>query len=248
MVLQHMNRPSVVAAVVCIIFLSSLVLIPLANADWTMYHADPSHNGVATGTSVLTPKLLWNFTADGTITSSPAMVNGVVYIGSDAGNLYALKAANGAKIWNYTTLNSIESSPAVANGLVYVGSDDGNLYALNAVNGDQAWNYSIGNNNEVLSSPTVVDGVVYVGSFIFKIGAPVDFFGYVYAFNAVNGAKLWNFTTGGGIFSSPAVVNGVVYIGSEDDNVYALNATNGDELWSYTTGNSLIRLLRWSTA
>jgi outer membrane protein assembly factor BamB len=69
-------------------------------------------------------------------TSSPAVVNGVVYIGSHDGNVYALDAASGNKIWNYPTSGMVLSSPAVANGVVYVGG--GNvvyalgIYALNA--------------------------------------------------------------------------------------------------------------------
>jgi len=47
----------------------------------------------------------------------------------------------------------------------------------------------------------------------------------VYAINAINGVKIWNYTTGSFIFSSPAVVNGVLYIGSLDNNVYALGAS-----------------------
>ena len=56
----------------------------------------------------------------------------------------------------------------------------------------------------------------------------------VYALNATNGAKLWNYAMGNFAedWSSPAVINGVVYIGSEDENIYALNVTNGDKLWS----------------
>ena len=77
-----MNRLRVVAAVVCIIFLFSLVLIPFANADWTMFHADTSHSGAGTGNPVLTPTLLWNYTTGGVVDSSPAVVGGVVYIGS----------------------------------------------------------------------------------------------------------------------------------------------------------------------
>jgi outer membrane protein assembly factor BamB len=62
--------------------------------------------------------------------SSPAVANGVVYVGSNDNNLYALNATTGAKVWNYTTGGSVYSSPAVANGVVYVGSQDHNLYAL----------------------------------------------------------------------------------------------------------------------
>ena len=55
--------------------------------------------------------------------SSPAVANGVVYVGSDDGNVYALNAATGAKLWSYAT-GKLESSPAVANGVVYVGTDE----------------------------------------------------------------------------------------------------------------------------
>jgi outer membrane protein assembly factor BamB len=62
--------------------------------------------------------------------SSPAVANGVVYVGSDDNNTYALNATTGAKLWNFTTGSGVFSSPAVANGTVYVGSVDGNVYAI----------------------------------------------------------------------------------------------------------------------
>ena len=76
--------------------------------------------------------------------SSPAVVNGVVYFGSDDGNVYALNASTGAKLWSYATGDGVDSSPAVANGVVYVGSDDGNVYALNASTGAKLWSYATG--------------------------------------------------------------------------------------------------------
>ena len=63
--------------------------------------------------------------------SSPAVANGVVYVGSLDNNVYALNASTGAKLWSYTTGGPIYySSPAVANGMVYVGSLDGKVYAF----------------------------------------------------------------------------------------------------------------------
>ena len=50
------------------------------------------------------------------------MANGVVYVGSDDHNVYALNASTGAKLWSFTTGDYVDSSPAVANGVVYVGS------------------------------------------------------------------------------------------------------------------------------
>ncbi len=231
------------------IFYSS---IPFAAADWPMFHGDPSRNGVGTGSPVLTPTLLWNYTTWGGVLSSPAIVNGVVYIGSE-GDVYALNAANGHKLWNYTTGgNSGVSSPAVVGGVVYIGSEVsagsngyvGTVYALNAANGAKLWNYTTGNYyNYVDSSPAVVDGVVYIGSSVGLALPPPPtlaiILGTVYALNATNGDKLWNYTTDSSVDSSPAVVNGVVYVGSEDGYVYALKATNGVQLWNYQTSGGV---------
>jgi glucose dehydrogenase len=146
-----------------------------SSSDWPMFHADPSHSGAGTGNPALTPTLLWNYTTGGTIESSPAVVNSVVYIGSFDGNVYALNATNGDKIWNHTTGKHVYSSPAVVGGVVYVGSGDGNVYALNATNGALFWKYTTG--NLVDSSPTVVNGVVYVGSDngrVYALGLPTS--------------------------------------------------------------------------
>ena len=55
--------------------------------------------------------------------SSPAVANGVVYVGSFDAKVYALNATTGATLWTATTGGDVISSPAVANGVVYVGSD-----------------------------------------------------------------------------------------------------------------------------
>ncbi len=48
------------------------------------------------------------------VTSSPAVANGVIYVGDWDYNLYALNAVTGAKLWNYTTGGIIWSNQAVA--------------------------------------------------------------------------------------------------------------------------------------
>jgi uncharacterized repeat protein (TIGR01451 family) len=204
---------------------------------------------------------LWSYFAEG-VQSSPAVVNGVIYFGSDNGAVYALNANTGALRWSYMTDGPVQSSPAVVNGVVYIGSGDDNVYALNASTGASLWSVSVG---AVSSSPAVANGVVYVGSdygnvsavstggallWSFNTGdntayspAVVNGVVYigdadhnVYALKAATGAKLWSFASGGSAFSSPAVANGVVYIGSDDHNVYALNASTGAKLWSFATG------------
>ncbi|MGA8215774.1 MAG: PQQ-binding-like beta-propeller repeat protein [Candidatus Sulfotelmatobacter sp.] len=162
--------------------------------------------------------------------SSPAIANGVVYVGSIYyfNGVYALNASTGAELWSFTTggSNGVSSSPAVANGVVYFGCDDHNVYALNASTGAKLRSFTTG--DIVYAPPVVVNGVVYIGSDDYSM----------YALNASTGAKLWSFTTGAYIWSAPAVANGVVYVASTstDTNVYALNASTGAKLWSFTTG------------
>ena len=82
------------------------------------------------------------------------MANGVVYVGSEDGNVYALKASTGALLWSYAIVNQgVYSSPVVANGVVYVGSHFGspNVFALNASTGALLWSYDPHQN--VYSSP-----------------------------------------------------------------------------------------------
>jgi len=50
--------------------------------------------------------------------SSPAVANGVVYVGSYDNKLYAFKIQSGAQLWSAATGGGIYSSPAVANGVV----------------------------------------------------------------------------------------------------------------------------------
>jgi hypothetical protein len=110
---------------------------------------------------------IWDYATGEWVESSPAVINGKVYIGSDDNKMYCLNAENGTKIWDYTTDHFVCSSPAVADGKVYIGSVDNKVYCLNAENGTKIWDYTTG--DSVFSSPAVADGKVYVGSWDGKI-------------------------------------------------------------------------------
>jgi len=101
--------------------------------DWAQFRFAPCHTGFNPYELVLSPDtvgsldLRWSYQTGDMVNSSPAVANGVVYVGSDDGNLYALRASTGEVIWKYASGEPVDSSPAVANGVVYMGSDDGNL-------------------------------------------------------------------------------------------------------------------------
>jgi hypothetical protein len=58
------------------------------------------------------------------IKSSPAIANGLVYVGCDT-RIYALNFSNGDIIWSYNTGGEVSSSPAIAEGMLFVTSPTG---------------------------------------------------------------------------------------------------------------------------
>jgi outer membrane protein assembly factor BamB len=211
--------------------------------DWHQFRFDQAHTGFNRFEHVLNvanvPSLGNTWQAqlgDIVFSSSPAVVGGVVYIGSMDGTLWAYPADGcGADLcetplWQSTNLAQIIDSPTVADGIVYVGSqtsfdsNDGLLSAFDA-RGCGApvcaplWQGAAGKESILESSAAVGGGFVYVGAFD----------GRLYAFNARGCGRplcrpVWTGATGGTIESSPTVIGGVVYIGSDEGKLYAFAA------------------------
>ena len=218
--------------------------------DAAMFRGNLQHTGVynAAGSPQFSA-VKWKFHTGGRVISSPAVVDGVVYVGSTDGNVYAIDAASGAQKWKFETKSWEVSSPAVVSGVVYFLSYDGHLYALDAATAQVKWKFATGGEKHYaathlhylqpavetmpdpwdffLSSPAVWNGAVYFGS--------SD--GNVYSLEASSGALKWKFKTGDVVHSSPAIADGVLYIGSWDTYLYALDASNGTEKWRFKTGD-----------
>jgi outer membrane protein assembly factor BamB len=164
--------------------------------------------------------------------SSPAFLNGTIYVGAvinyDSPNVFAIDASNGASKWNYTVDGGTTASPAISDHRVFIGSSNGKVYCLDAINGSQVWNATIGSNwfaGIYMSSPAIADGMLFVGSGDSNC----------YCLNASNGSQIWKTPTKQMIWSSPAVADGKVYIGSSDGRLYCFNEYTGEQVWSYYT-------------
>ena len=102
-----------------------------------------------------TGKERWQFITKGTVYSSPAVANGVVYFGSYDNNLYAVEALSGKEKWHFTTEGGIYSSPAIANGVVYVGGGN-SLYAIGSTATPQLFIQSMISTVSGLNTPSSV--------------------------------------------------------------------------------------------
>jgi outer membrane protein assembly factor BamB len=198
----------------------------LADSPWPMFRQNLKHTGLSPyDTSGNLGNLRWSFTTNGRIYGGPVIdSNGIIYVGSQDDNLYAINP-DGTEKWNFTTGYWVGSTPAIgSDNTIYVGSVDHKFYAINP-DGTEKWNFTTGDN--IHSSPTIgFDGTIYIGSYDRNM----------YAINP-NGSEKWHFTTGGNIDSSPAIdSNGTIYFGSKDGKLYAINP-DGTEKWSFVVEN-----------
>jgi outer membrane protein assembly factor BamB len=203
----------------------------LTNIDWwPMFHYDLMHRGYSTSTGPTTNQTLWTFATGGAVETSPEVVDGRVYFGSDNGSIYALNASNGALIWNYSTGGPVQSSPAVVDGVVYIGGFHSHaVFALNAESGALLWNTPVDSvyPNEI-SSTALSNGIVYVTVLSATGGG-----GRLYALNATTGNFEWSYHPSAWLSSSPAVSDDNVYIRTSTGTVVSLNATSGEIIWLY---------------
>lgn len=203
-------------------------------AEWTQFGYDATNTGhnpetpaPQSGTGVA-----WEAETNAPVSSSPAVNGGIVYIGSNDGNLYGFDATNGLGQLVFETENAVRSSPAVGDGLVYVGSNDGRIYAVDATDGEEAWRFGTG--GRITAAPTVDAGTVYAAS--------TD--GTLYAIDATEGTEQWRFEIGSELESSPALRGtgdeATVVLGSWDTNVYGVDAETGEEAWVFEEPDDLV--------
>jgi outer membrane protein assembly factor BamB len=187
-------------------------------------------------------KRIWSKKLPSRAESSPIVVNGVVYFGSENGTVYALRAKNGREVWTYQAGGAVKAALAYANGNLYFGAYGGSVTALRAKDGSRVWSTgtsgaSFNRSGNFYSTPAVAYGRVYIGN--------TDSF--VYSFVASSGKLAWRRGTGGYVYAAPAVgtvpkLGPTVFIGSYDGYFYALDAKDGSVDWRHGGGGNAARI------
>lgn len=211
--------------------------VVVAACDWPMYGYGPDHTRYTPDLSISRAAAASGFSPawsgnPGGVDTTPAIVGGVVYVGSD--KLYAFDAAGKTNcsgtpatctpLWVGITTGTGHgptlSTPAVVDGVVYAQTSppDNKLYAFDAAGKSNCsgtptvcgplWTATTGPG---YTAPVVANGMVYVTA------------GRVFAFDAKGmtncaGAfkmcqPLWETPTG--YYTSPAIANGFVYAASD---------------------------------
>lgn len=224
------------------------------SCEWPMFGHDPTHAFTYPCPTELSPETAprlqreWFFNTRDVVSSSPAVVDGSVYVGDWSGRFYALRLSDGEVRWTFDApvhervyAGQIVAGPAVADvgddRLVFFGSGK-TMYALDTVDGDVRWEHELNpggpadDPTQIESSPVVADGLVVFG---FEGHDEPGVRAGVTALDAATGEQRWYFdpdapgpATGCvGVWGSPTLDVGrrLVFVGSA-------SCPSGPEAWS----------------
>jgi outer membrane protein assembly factor BamB len=146
--------------------------------------------------------------------TTPVVVNGVVYLQDIESNVMAIKLATGKVLWthNYSSPNGGPDGVNVVNGVVYAATNHAAM-ALDAATGKQLWSRTlIGNKHEGIDmAPGYHDGTVYVSTV--PVNPTVGQYlgggkGILWALNARTGTPEWSFDEVQNLWGNPAINSG----------------------------------------
>ncbi len=170
----------------------------------------------------------WRFkTIKDMAVTPPTLRNGVLYIGSENGNIYAVDVNTRQKKWKFEIgqLRWLFSLPVIVNNVVYIGVKNSIIYAIDAEEGTEIWQSQI-EDTYYLSPlcPLVVDDeFIYIG-----IGI-----GSLCAINIKSQEKSWQ-KLGRAIqrINSISLADGIIYC-ERSGAINAIEAESGKELWEF---------------
>ncbi|MCD6157354.1 MAG: PQQ-binding-like beta-propeller repeat protein [Euryarchaeota archaeon] len=139
----------------------------VSELEWKSERLNEENTSFYQGSSSNIGVSIWvGYTGD-VIAARLIAANGLIYVASMDGRVYAYDAELGAKVWETEVtlpftwsaripVGGIVASPVYYNGILYVVVRQGGVVALNALTGKVLWDYNMENMTAV--TPTIVDG------------------------------------------------------------------------------------------
>jgi outer membrane protein assembly factor BamB len=192
-------------------------------------------------------KVAWSYRHGGHTPSKPSVSDGLVFVGSEDHNLYAIDTETGEETWRFSTNGHIRIRPAVGGDTVVVTSKDGFIYALDTNDGDLRWSHQVDervsdsqSTGSTPPSPAVDQDAAYV---VATEGSDWT----LSAFDMNDGDLRWQIPVEQQVFRSPRTGSGMVFLAAGA--LYGIDADSGDILWMCTAeGNFLSEPFPTSTA
>lgn len=207
----------------------------------------------------------WRFDGKRLLEFPPAVKDGVLVVGNNAGRVFGIDARTGRQLWTQKRRSFIASSPAIGGRRAYITSMDGLFTAYRLTTGTRLWEYSNGG-SPIESSPLIVDDTAYFGAWngeltaldlrngrprwTYRAGADIkgsaakagpnivfgDYSGVLTAVNARTGRRAWSTDVGARLYGGPGVSGNRIVIGDVGGQVVCVDARTGAVLWRHATG------------
>ncbi len=204
--------------------------------DWPHPRGGLQGLGVADVTLQDSYKPAWTYKTQGAVLSSPIIVDGVVYVGSEDKHLHAIDAKTGQEKWKLATETLIDASPIYDDGVVYIGTDGGLLLAVDVATGKPKWQFKTGGRIAGEAAVTMInredggkDKVVVVGSHD----------GLLYCLNASDGTKRWTYETGDYVNCGIVVNHNTIVLGGCDTMMHLIALNTGEAIAQIELGGEV---------
>ncbi|MFP4560010.1 MAG: outer membrane protein assembly factor BamB [Thiohalorhabdus sp.] len=155
-----------------------------------------------------------------------AAADGLAFIGTREGRLYAVDAESGGIRWVRDLGGRVAGGATLGedNERVYVGTDEGEVWGLRAEDGETVWRAQV--SSEVITAPRVASGMVFLRT--------AD--DYLWALRAADGGTRWSYNVEGRSLAlrggaRPAYRDGLVFTGFSTGELVALEAGDGRPSW-----------------
>ena len=163
-------------------------------------------------------RLLWQKSFEDRITSRLKEYQGVIYLGTEKGDVMALDSSRGAEIWRFKAGGPISSGPAFWGSQIIFGCEDGKLYFISS-SGKPVGSFNVGARVEV--SPVVDENRLYFGSM-------ARFF---YCLDLNNRKPKWKTKISGRASVEAVVWEKRLFFLTSNNVLYSLNKRSGEVLW-----------------
>ena len=153
------------------------------------------------------------------INVEPIIAEGLAFVGSNTGDLYAIDVLSGTISWQVKLADQVRVSPAYYDNTIYVGSNAGEVKALIAKTGIVKWQTEVG--AAITGDLLVTETTVYIS----------DVRGRLHAVDRETGEKRWQRRLDSTALSTPTLMGNSIVVGSRSGMLTAITLSNGVRRW-----------------
>jgi glucose dehydrogenase len=183
-----------------------------ADVEWAMYGGDAHEQRFSPLSAINTDnvhnlEMAWyyNLHEGRGVEATPLMVDGKLFVTSAWSVVHALDAKTGKELWVYdpksdrevgalSCCGAVNRGVAYLDGTIFSAAIDGRLFALDINTGELLWEtqtLDVDGPYVITGAPRAAKGLVFIGN----SGADFSVRGYVGAYDAKTGEKVWRFYT-----------------------------------------------------